>query len=159
MVSVARANYVRISARKVRYVLDLVRNKPVAVAVSLLERTPKRASVVVKKLILQAADSADKLHHVPVESLYVSKIFADVAGMMKRFRAMSMGRAGVIRKRLSHITVELDAKGGIAAAARPEGRSTGQSKETSKRDATVKTSKSMTAAKAKKPAKKLAGAK
>ena len=159
MLSVARANYVRISARKVRYVLELVRNKPVNLAVSLLERTPKRASVVVRKLILQAADSADKLHQVPAESLYVSKIFADVAGMMKRFRAMSMGRAGVIRKRLSHITVELDVKGGIASLKRSTEQAAGQGKEAPKHRTVAKASKSTAPAKAKKPAKKLAGAK
>ena len=89
-------------------VLDLVRNKTVTRAYSILDRTPRRASLTVKKLIQSAADAAVKNNKENVEDLFISKITADGAGMLKRWRAMSMGRAGQIQKRLSHIAVELD---------------------------------------------------
>lgn len=109
MITRAVAKYVRMSPRKIRYVLDLVRRKEVPEAYSILDRTMRRPALAVRKLIQQAADSAQKQHQLRADSLYISKIFADGAGMLKRYRAMSMGRAGMIRKRLSHITVELDA--------------------------------------------------
>ncbi len=108
MIAKAKVSFVRMSPRKIRYVLDPIRSKPVPIALSILNRTPRRASGVVKKLIAQAVDSAKKQKQTNADELYVSKIFADGAGMMKRFRAMSMGRAGLIRKRMSHVVVELD---------------------------------------------------
>ena len=103
----ATAKYVRISPQKVRLVLDLVRGKSVPQAYSILNGTSKRSSSVVKKLLMTAADSAKTKSQTPAEQLMVSKITADGAGMFKRWRSMSMGRAGMIRKRLSHITVDL----------------------------------------------------
>jgi len=159
MITTASANYVRMSPRKVRYVIDLVRNKNVSAAYSILDRNTKRACGIVKKLIKQAVDSAEKQHQISAETLYVSKIYADGAGMMKRFRAMSMGRAGVIRKRLSHITVELDSRGGRAVQSQPGAQKPGlKTKEHPKAKATSKPKASKPAAH-KKPAKKLAGAK
>lgn len=117
MVSTAKGKFIRISPRKMRYVLDLVRTKSVIEAYSILDRTSRRPCLVVRKLIQQAADSAVKQKQLPLESLYISKTFADGAGMMKRFRSMSMGRAGMIRKRLSHVTVELDSRAGVPVKA------------------------------------------
>ncbi len=117
MISRAVARYVRLTPRKIRYVLDIVRGKSVTQAYAILDRTPKRACLVVKKLILQAAASAHELHQAAVTDLVVARIYADGAGMMKRFRSMSMGRAGMIRKRLSHIVVELDSTKPVVAPA------------------------------------------
>jgi large subunit ribosomal protein L22 len=108
MISRAKASFVRMAPRKMRYVLDLVRGKSVPQAYSILDRTHKKASGIVRKLIMTAADAASKQHQVAAEDLKVVRIFADQAGIMKRFRAMSLGRAGEIRKRLSHVVVELD---------------------------------------------------
>ena len=108
MIATAKVRYLRMSPRKIRYVIDLVRKKPVPQAYAILENVSARACRVVKNLILQAATSAKKDSGKLPETLYISKITADGAGMMKRFRAMSMGRAGQIRKRLSHVVVELD---------------------------------------------------
>ena len=156
MISTARVRFVRMSPRKIRYVLDLVRAKPVPAAFSILDRTSRRASALVRKLLLQAVDSAAKLHKVPAESLFVSKIFADGAGMMKRFRSMSMGRAGMIRKRLSHVTLELDTRPGVAVpAAAGEAPKRHTAKPESKPHRGAKTS----GASRGKPTKKLAGAK
>ncbi len=115
MISKASASYVRISPRKVRYVIDLIRSKPVIQAQGILAGTPRRAGEILEKLLGQAVDAAEKNSQVPIENLVISKVTADGGPTMKRFRAMSMGRAGVIRKRTSHIQLELDlAKGKTA---------------------------------------------
>lgn len=112
MISKASGSYVRISPRKVRYVIDLIRTKSVPQALAILSISPRRAGEIVNKLLLSAVDAAAKNSQIPAENLVVSKIMADGGSTMKRFRAMSMGRAGVIRKRTSHIYLELDlAKG------------------------------------------------
>jgi large subunit ribosomal protein L22 len=129
MISRAQASFVRMAPRKMRYVLDLVRAaKSVPQAYSILNRTHKKASGIVRKLIMTAVDAAEKQHQVAVEDLKITKIYADQAGIMKRFRAMSLGRAGEIRKRLSHVVVELDRIKSVAptqtqAAAKPEKKS------------------------------------
>lgn len=108
MISRAKASFVRMAPRKMRYVLDLVRAKSVPQAYAILNRTHKKASGIIRKLIMTAADAAVKQHQTPIEDLKITRIYADQAGIMKRFRAMSLGRAGEIRKRLSHVVVELD---------------------------------------------------
>jgi large subunit ribosomal protein L22 len=108
MISTAKAKYVRMSERKMRYVVDAIRNKRVPEAFSILDRTHRRASDVLKKLLKSAVDSAVKNKQARPEDLLVARIFADGAGFFKRYRSMSMGRAGMVRKRLTHVTVELD---------------------------------------------------
>ena len=108
MISRAQASFVRMAPRKMRYVLDLVRAQSVPQAYSILNRTHKKASGIIRKLIMTAVDAAEKQHQAAAGDLKISKIYADQAGIMKRFRAMSLGRAGEIRKRLSHVVVELD---------------------------------------------------
>ncbi|MCA9396574.1 MAG: 50S ribosomal protein L22 [Candidatus Omnitrophica bacterium] len=119
MISTAKVKYVRMSPTKVRYVLDQVRNKPVLEALATLNRSNRRAALPVKKLILSAVDNAVKRKSENSERLKVSKIYADGAGIMKRWRAMTMGRAGSIHKRLSHISVELDLLPGVDTVSAP----------------------------------------
>ena len=108
MISKASASFVRISPRKVRYVIDLIRRKKVAEAQGILNGSPRRAADIVRKLLNQAVDAAVKNSNAQSANLVISKIMADGGPTMKRFRAASMGRASVIRKRTSHITIELD---------------------------------------------------
>lgn len=108
MISKASVTFVRISPRKVRYVIDLIRKKSVPEAISILAGSPRRAGGIMQKLLKQAIDAAEKNSQVEGNRLYVSKVTADGGPTMKRFRPMSMGRAGVIRKRTSHIHLELD---------------------------------------------------
>ena len=119
MISKASVQFIRISPRKVRYVIDLIRKKKVAEAQAILNGSPRRAGEIIKKLLNQAVDAAEKNSQVPSSNLMVSKVLADGGPTMKRFRAASMGRAGVIRKRTSHITLELDLikKGAVVPAA------------------------------------------
>ena len=108
MISKAAAKFVRISPRKVRYVIDLIRKKKVKEAQGILNGSPRRAREIVQKLLNQAVDAAVKNSQSDVNHLFISKITADGGPVMKRFRAASMGRASSIRKRTSHITLELD---------------------------------------------------
>ncbi len=108
MISKASANFVRISPRKVRYVIDMIRKKPVNQAQAILNGSPRRASGIIRKLLDQAVNAAKKNSNVAADNLFVSKVLADGGATMRRFRAASMGRASIIRKRTSHIQLELD---------------------------------------------------
>lgn len=108
MIAKASSQYVRISPRKVRYVIDLIRRKNVPAAQAILNGSPRRAGEILKKLLNQAVDAAKRNSQVESKNLLISKVTADGGPVMKRFRPMSMGRAGVIRKRTSHICLELD---------------------------------------------------
>lgn len=150
MISRASVKFVRISPRKVRYVIDLIRRKKVWEAQGILNGSPRRAGDIVRKLLKQAVDAAEKNSQVAAKDLMVSKVMADGGPVMKRFRAASMGRASVIRKRTSHIYLELDlAKQGVRSAPAAATKKLTAS--------TVK--KTERAAVNKKTAKKLAGAK
>ena len=87
----AKLSYARISSRKVKVVIDLIRNKPVGEALATLKFTPKAAAELVEKL-------------------YVAEIFANQGPTLKRIRPRAQGRAFRIRKRTSHITVVLKEK-------------------------------------------------
>lgn len=122
MISKASVDFVRISPRKVRYVIDMIRAKSVNQAQAILNGSPRRASGIVRKLLDQAVNAAERNSNMEISNLFVSKVTADGGSTMKRFRAASMGRAGVIRKRTSHICLELDAlKKNQAAAPKSEG--------------------------------------
>ncbi len=108
MISKASAKFVRISPRKVRYVIDLIRKKKVSDAHGILNGSPRRAREIVIKLLNQAVDAAVKNSQADIKNLYVSRVTADGGPSMRRFRAASMGRASTIRKRTSHIHLELD---------------------------------------------------
>ena len=108
MVSKSSVSFVRISPRKVRYVIDLIRAKSVPQAQAILNGSPRRAREIVQKLLDQAVDAAMRNSHIDARDLVVSKILADGGPSMKRFRAATMGRANRIKKRTSHIQLELD---------------------------------------------------
>ena len=103
----AEVNYVRISPRKVKIVIDLIRNKPVGDALAILKHTPKAASEIVEKLLLSAIANAENNHGMDVEKLYVAEIYSNAGPMLKRIRARAQGRAFRILKRTSHTTIIL----------------------------------------------------
>ncbi len=109
MVASARAKYVRISPRKLRYVADTLRNKSILEAEQILLGINKRGKYPVYKVIKSAVSNALQ-KNIPLEALYISKIAVDPGPIWKRYRAGTMGRAMPIRKRTSHITVELDVR-------------------------------------------------
>lgn len=104
----AVARYIRLSSRKVKIVIDLIRGKSVEEALAILAYTPKAAAPVVEKLLLSAIANAENNLEMDRSNLYVAECFADQGPTLKRYRAQSMGRATPIRKRTSHITIILD---------------------------------------------------
>lgn len=106
----AKVSYARISSRKVKIVIDLIRNKSVGEALAILKFTPKAAAEIVEKLLKSAVANAENNHNMDVEKLYVAEIFANQGPTLKRVQPRAKGRAFRIRKRTSHITVVLKEK-------------------------------------------------
>ncbi|MBC8595839.1 50S ribosomal protein L22 [Qingrenia yutianensis] len=106
----AKVSYARISSRKVKIVIDLIRNKSVGEALAILKFTPKAAAEIVEKLLKSAVANAENNHNMDVEKLYVAEIFANQGPTLKRVQPRAQGRAFRIRKRTSHITVVLKEK-------------------------------------------------
>ncbi len=103
----AQATYVRISPRKVKVVLDLIRNKPVDVALAIVRNVPKAACEPIEKLLKSAAANAENNHNMDAKNLVVAECFACPGPILKRIRPRAQGRAFRIEKRTSHITVVL----------------------------------------------------
>ncbi len=101
----AIAKYVRISSRKVRVVLDLVRGKNVNEAFAILNYTPQNSATVVNKVLKSAAANAENNLNLDVNKLYVAEAYANQGPTLKRFRPRAQGRAYSIMKRTSHITL------------------------------------------------------
>jgi large subunit ribosomal protein L22 len=106
----AVAKQVRIAARKVRLVVDLIRGKQVGEAVAILRHTEKSASPVVEKVLNSAIANAEHNYEMEPNNLYISKVFVDEGITLKRFRPRAMGRASRINKRTSHITIVVSEK-------------------------------------------------
>ncbi len=104
----AIARYIRISSRKVKIVIDLIRGKSVAEAEAILRFTPKAASEPVLKLLKSAVANAENNANLPADGLYVAEVYANQGPTLKRYRPRAQGRATHIRKRTSHITIILD---------------------------------------------------
>ncbi len=101
----AVARYVRISPRKVRPVVALIKGKPVDEALAVLQFTPNRASRAVAKVVKSAAANAENNLELARQTLRVARAFVDSGPSTRRMQARARGRADVIKKRSSHITV------------------------------------------------------
>ena len=108
----ATAKFVRIAPRKARLVADEVRGKSLPEAVSILEFTNKRAAGIIGDVIRSAAANAEHNDDADVDELFVRDVRVDEGPTIKRYRARAMGRATMIRKRTSHISVVLGAPAG-----------------------------------------------
>jgi len=108
MLTRAIARYIRVSPRKTRKVIGLVRGLNVVKAQAILDTIDKRPKIYIKRLLHSAVDSADKRFSIAPSDLYISSIKVDQGPMVKRFRAASMGRATMIKHRTSHIILELE---------------------------------------------------
>ena len=106
----ARAQYVRTAPRKARLVVDHIRGKDVAEARAILQHTARAASNDVLKLLESAIANAENNHELVADELRVGKVFVDEGPTLKRYRPRALGRATRIRKRTSHLTIELVAK-------------------------------------------------
>jgi large subunit ribosomal protein L22 len=113
MIAMAKARYIRISPKKVRLVIDVIRGKGVDEALAVLMTTNKKASELVGEVVESAANNAQRKYpekKYVYNDLYISKNTADEGPSLTRYRAASMGRAVMIKKRTSHIFVGLDAR-------------------------------------------------
>ena len=106
----AHAKYVRISSRKVKIVIDLIRGKNVDEAAAILMYTPKAASPVVLKVLNSAIANAVNNLEMDRKDLYVAEVYANPGPTLKRYVARSRGSASPMLKRTSHISVVLDQK-------------------------------------------------
>ncbi len=104
----ASHRFARISARKARYVMDLVRRQPVERALEVLRFTHRRASPLIAKVIKSAVANAVQEGGADPEKLVISSATVDGGPTMKRWQPKDRGRAHPIQKRTSHITLVLD---------------------------------------------------
>jgi large subunit ribosomal protein L22 len=107
MESKAILKYARITPRKARRVIDLVRYKNAGDALIFLKYMPYRGARFVEKLLKSAMANAGQKKAVNPEEMKIVQAFVDQGPVMKRVEPRAMGRANIIRKRTSHITLVL----------------------------------------------------
>jgi large subunit ribosomal protein L22 len=108
-VASATSKYVRISPRKVRIVMNLIRNKNIKEVYGILNHTPKAASPILQKVVKSAQANAE-VKNLNQDVLYVSQAYANEGPTLKRIMPRAKGSASRINKRTSHITVVLSEK-------------------------------------------------
>ncbi len=106
----AVAKYVRISPRKARQVIDLIRGKGIGEAVAILRNTPKKASGLIEKVLKSAVANAENNYEMIIDELFVKEAYVDEGPTMKRWRPRAQGMASPIRKRTSHISIVVSEK-------------------------------------------------
>ncbi len=104
MQATAKATFVRIAPRKVKIVLDLIRNKPCDEAMAILKYTPKAACEPLYKLLKSAMANAE-MKNMDTSKLYVAACSVDQGPTLKRIRPRDKGRAYRINKKTSHINL------------------------------------------------------
>ena len=104
----ATAKYLHISPRKA---VDLIRGKKAQEALALLRFIPKKSARLVYKVLKSAVANAENNRGLDVDRLVVSQAFVNPGPTLKRIRPRAMGRAYLIRKRSSHITVVVSEAG------------------------------------------------
>jgi large subunit ribosomal protein L22 len=107
----AKARYVRITPRKARRVVDLIRGMPADEAQAALAFAPQSASDPVRKVLASAIANAGQVRALDAGSLVVSRAWVDEGPTLKRFRPRAQGRGYRINKRTSHITVIVSDEG------------------------------------------------
>jgi len=130
MQTIARARFVRVSARKARLVLDQIRGRSVAEALATLQYTPRAAARLVEKVVRSAVANAEHNHQVrDLDDLRVHYAVADGGPSMKRVQPRAMGRAFFIRHKTSHLTIgvtdEAPRRPGVNGAAATTGAPSG----------------------------------
>jgi large subunit ribosomal protein L22 len=103
----AVARYIRMSPQKVRRTLRLIHGMRIKEAQATLDLIPHRAARAIRRVVDSAAANAENNHGLEPEELWVANAYVDAGPTMKRWRFASGGRVGMIRKRISHISVIL----------------------------------------------------
>ncbi|MDQ3578640.1 MAG: 50S ribosomal protein L22 [Actinomycetota bacterium] len=116
--AVARARYVRATPMKVRRVVELIRGRSASEALAVLRFAPQAASEPVAKVLASAIANAENNLSLDPDTLWISTVYVDEGPTLKRFRPRAQGRAYRIRKRTSHITVEVESRPKQTAKAR-----------------------------------------
>ena len=106
----AHLKHLRISSRKVRLVVDLVRKMEIEEAKTQLKFINKKSSELLLKLLNSAVANAKNNFNLDEKSLYISKIVVNDGKILKRWRPRAMGRSARINKRTSDVTIVLDKK-------------------------------------------------
>jgi len=101
----ATAKYMRISAQKVRRIVDAIKGRPAEAGLNALKFMPQKSAGIVEKILRSAIANADQNAELDVDSLVIKNIIVDEGPTLKRFRARARGRGSRILKRTSHITV------------------------------------------------------
>ena len=105
MEATAKVTYVRMTPRKVKIVLDLIRNQPVEQALAILKYTPRAACEPTLKLLKSAIANAENNFNMDPENLVVSEAYVGQGPTLKRMRARAKGSGTRINKKTSHITL------------------------------------------------------
>ena len=106
----AKLRNVRLSPRKARLVVDMVRGKGIQDAMNILQVSPQKTAPILSKLLKSAVANAEQSGVSDVDQLFVKTVMVDQGPVLKRFMPRAQGRASRIRKPTSHITVVLDVK-------------------------------------------------
>ncbi|GAA3965159.1 50S ribosomal protein L22 [Actinomadura viridis] len=112
----AQARFIRVTPRKARRVVDLIRGLPAAEAQAVLRFAPQAASEPVGKVLASAIANAEHNFKLDTDTLVVSRAYVDEGPTLKRFRPRAQGRAYRINKRTSHITVVVESRDEASAA-------------------------------------------
>jgi large subunit ribosomal protein L22 len=112
----AQARFIRVTPRKARRVVDLIRGLPAAEAQAVLRFAPQAASEPVGKVLASAIANAEHNFKLDSDTLVVSRAWVDEGPTLKRFRPRAQGRAYRINKRTSHITVVVESREGASSA-------------------------------------------
>jgi large subunit ribosomal protein L22 len=156
MIITATQKNTRQTARKVRYVADVVKKMSIEDALKQLAVMERRASLVILKTLRQAIANATNNHQLSLDELKIKNIVVDVAPTYKRWRAVSRGRAHTILKRSCHIKVELEKKEAVKKEpVKKEDKLSKKDQEEKKLAKTKKTTETAKTKKAEKPRKKV----
>ena len=108
MAFTAKHTFARIAPRKARLVMDMIRGRNVDDAIAMLRFAKQRSSGMIEKVIRSAVANANETDTPPRNTLYVAKAWVDPGPIIKRFQPKDRGKAYPIKKRTSHLIVELD---------------------------------------------------
>jgi large subunit ribosomal protein L22 len=113
----ASARYLRVSPRKARRIIDIVRGTKATQALDVLKFDEHAASEDVYKVVASAIANAEHNQRLDPDTLWISEAYVDEGPTLKRFRPRAQGRAYRIRKRTSHVTVVVESRSSATSSA------------------------------------------
>jgi large subunit ribosomal protein L22 len=106
----AKLSFARLSPRKTRLVVDMIRGKEIQYALNILKFSPQPSAKLISNLLRSAVANAEQKGVSDVDRLFVKTVYVNAGTVLKRFLPRAMGRASRIRKPTSHIHVVLAEK-------------------------------------------------